>query len=146
MRPAFVVRRTLGFTLIELMMVVAIIAIIAAVAYPSYQNHVLRTRRASAAACLEELAQQMERRYATSMRYNVTTTLPTLSCVSDLDRHYSFAYASGEPTTSTFIITATPTGAQAADTRCGVLGLNHQGVRFAQETGTATALVSACWR
>ena len=48
-----------GFTLIELMIVVAIIAIIAAVAYPAYTDHVLRTRRANAAACLQELSQQM---------------------------------------------------------------------------------------
>ena len=46
-------RRLKGFTLIELMIVLAIVAIITAIAYPSYQSHIQRTRRANAAACLQ---------------------------------------------------------------------------------------------
>lgn len=45
-------RKNVGFTLIELMIVVAIVAILAAVAYPSYQAHVIRTNRALANGCL----------------------------------------------------------------------------------------------
>ena len=46
-----------GFSLIELMIVVAIVGIIAAIAYPSYSNHVRETRRTTAQADLVELAQ-----------------------------------------------------------------------------------------
>ena len=42
---------TRGFTLIELMIVMAVIGVLSAVAYPAYQAHVLRTHRAVAAAC-----------------------------------------------------------------------------------------------
>lgn len=135
-------KRVAGFTLIELMIVVAIIAIIAAIAYPGYQSYIQRTRRANAAACLQEIAQQMERRYSSSMSYNTTTTLPVLTCANDLAGVYTFAFASSEPTPSTFKIEATPAGPQAADARCGTLALTHQGVKSISGTDT----VVNCWR
>ena len=56
-----------GFTLIELMIVVAIIAIIAAIAYPSYINSVVKTKRAAAEGCVSEYANYMERYYTTNL-------------------------------------------------------------------------------
>lgn len=50
-----------GFSLIELMIVVAVIGILAAVAYPSYTDSVLKGRRAQARTALVELLQQQER-------------------------------------------------------------------------------------
>lgn len=58
-----------GFTLIELMIVVAVIAIIAAIAYPSYMDYVRQSRRADATVALLELAQYMERYYTNNGRY-----------------------------------------------------------------------------
>ena len=50
-----------GFTLIELMIVVAIIGILASIAYPSYHDSVLKGRRAEARTAIAELMQQQER-------------------------------------------------------------------------------------
>jgi type IV pilus assembly protein PilE len=131
-----------GFTLIELMIVMAVIGILAAIAYPSYLSYLIRTNRAVAAGCLQEMAQHMERRYTTSMAYNAVTTLPVLNCTTDVAGRYTFAFAASQPTASTYTIEATPGGAQAGDTRCGTLGLTQQGTKSVSGAGA----VNECWR
>jgi len=65
------IRTVSGFTLIEVMIVVAIIGILAAIGYPSYQQHVRSSRRADAQAALSELAQFMERRFTENNGYDL---------------------------------------------------------------------------
>ena len=136
-----------GFSLIELMIVVAIAGILLAVALPSYQSQVLRTRRASAAGCLMEQAQFMERVYASNIRYDqnagAATALPATTCRTDLSASYTFAFTSGQPQARTFTIQAAPSGGQATnDTRCATLSINQAGTR----TTSGTDTVANCWR
>lgn len=138
--------RSGGFTLIELMIVVAIVAIIAAIAYPSYQNHITKTRRGAAASCSLEAAQFMERFYTTNLRYDTdqagtAVALPQTQCANELGDHYTFALAA--VAANSYSITAAPKGGQAArDTKCGTLTLDQTGKKGIK--GTATK-VDECW-
>jgi type IV pilus assembly protein PilE len=128
--------RQRGFTLIELMVVVAIVGILAAIAYPSYKQHVLKTHRRAAQACLLELAQWMERYYTNKMTY-AGATLPNTTCRNDLATRYTFSF-SGTPDANSYTIQAVPrtTGPQASDP-CGTLTVNHTGARSPTTAG--------CW-
>lgn len=144
-----------GFTLIELMIVVAIVGVISMVAYPSYQQHVLRTHRATAAACLHELALQMDRRFSTSMAFDQPAGLPAVACVNNINARYAIGFGvpplpqpgaapapAGAPTPTTYRLEATPAGAQVQDVGCNTLWLEHDGLRGS----TGAADVQFCWR
>ncbi|MEJ8846916.1 type IV pilin protein [Variovorax rhizosphaerae] len=60
-----------GFTLIELMIVVAVIGILSAIAYPSYQSYILKSRRADAKNALLELAAREERVFSNTNAYSL---------------------------------------------------------------------------
>ncbi|MEA2102193.1 MAG: prepilin-type N-terminal cleavage/methylation domain-containing protein, partial [Thermodesulfobacteriota bacterium] len=64
-----------GFTLIELMIVVAIIGILAAVAIPAYTGHVTRTKRSEAVTALETVALYEEKNMAENGQYDTLSNL-----------------------------------------------------------------------
>jgi type IV pilus assembly protein PilE len=134
--------RLSGFTLIELMIAVLVVAVLMAIAYPSYQTHVVKTRRAAAAACTLELAQFMERYYTTNLTY-VNAAVPTMQCRTDLTPHYGMALSN--VTASTYTAQAVPkAGSQQAtkDTKCATIGIDQLGVKT--KSGTA-ASAAECW-
>lgn len=135
-----------GFTLIELMTVVGIIGILAAIAYPSYQNHIMKTRRAAAAACALEVSQFMERYYTTHLSYvdddGAAPGVPDLQCRADLEDFYTIDISDDTDATS-FSVTAAPEGQQASrDTKCATLSIDQTGKKAVSNSGTE---VKECW-
>jgi len=137
-QPGLRPRHAAGFSLVELMVVVAIIGILAAIAYPSYTDYLIKARRTAAVTCLQQNAQFMERYYTTNLSYAGAPN-PQL-CDPDLNGFYNISF-SGTPAQKTFTIQAVPTARQA-DGACGTLTINHQGVRT--KSGSA-ASAADCW-
>lgn len=147
-------KRQTGFTLIELMVVVAIISILAMIAYPSYMKTVGKSHRRAAEACLSNYAQYMERFYTANMRYDEDTagtanTLPDTDCSSDQNtgQDYDYTIVAASLTRSTYTLSATPKEGSAQadrDAACGTLTINQAGTRGAAGS-TEAAAVEKCW-
>ena len=134
-----------GFTLIEVMIVVAIVGILSAIAYPSYQEYVRRGHRAEARAGLLQAAQWMERVATATGTYPLTAQFPANLKTVPNDR-YDISLESpiqGYTNGTTFRLTASPKGSQAND-KCGNYTLTNTGLRGANGA-TSGAIVTECW-
>ena len=142
-----------GFTLIELMIVVAVIAILAAVAWPSYQNQVRATNRADAQGALLGLAQAMERHFTQNGSYlgaaaggaddGAPGIFPSQSPLDGGNKTYNLTIDVNDDG-DVYTLSATPFGSQAVD---GALQLSSSGEK-AWDRGNDGAFADPgdlCW-
>ena len=122
-----------GFTLVELMIVIAIVGILAAVGYPAYTSSVKKGNRADGIDSLLSLAGRMEEYYLN----NDTYVGATVANANSSDGLYTLEISAADG--FTYTLTATPV---TADADCGNLTLNSLGQKGVTAAG---ATVDSCW-
>jgi type IV pilus assembly protein PilE len=134
-------RQNTGFTLIEVMIVIAIIAILAGVAMPSYVDYLRRGRVPDATATLSTLQVKMEQWFQDNRSYYTSASVKTCGVTASASSHFSFSCAASSDTA--YVWTASGTGAMAGFRYT----VNQDGTQTSAVTGVSgwTASSSSCW-
>jgi len=132
-------RKNKGFTLIEVMIVVAVVGILASIALPAYNTHVREGRRADGTAALLNAAHNLERCASNFGTYNHANCANLLTASDSPEAFYS---VSGTAGASTYTFTAVAKNQQLSDAdNCDDFTMNSAGVRGA----SGTEDTEDCW-
>jgi type IV pilus assembly protein PilE len=126
-------KKTRGFTLIEVMIVVAIIGILVAIAAPSYQSHLRKGRRAQAQSYMMEVTNAQQQYLLDARKYAPDVTTLQKPTPTDVGNFYAIGIDAPAGPPPSFTITATPSASvnnpgniQAAD---GTLTIDNTGAK-----------------
>ncbi len=128
---AFYSYRWRGFTLIELMIVVAVVGVLAAIAYPSYQDYIRRARRIDAQSVMLDIQLLQEKYRVNHISYGSLTDLGTF-----FSGYYTFAISGNTSDAYTITATAKSGTSQASDTGCTSMTVNQ----------ASTKTPDTCWK
>ena len=160
--------RASGFTLIELMVVVAVASILVAIAVPTYQNQIRHSRRTDAKTALLDMAVRQEKFLTLNNSYTTTAASLGYSALPTLigSNYYNMYVCVGTATTSTatttpctavtgttgtsFVVSAIPVAgmSQAGDSQCLYFAIDNTGTQYSVNStaGTGTTTTSTCWQ
>lgn len=122
-----------GFTLIEIMVVVAIVAILATIALPSFSDQIRKSRRSEAISAMQDAQLTLER-----WRVDHPSFEGSSASITD-NKHYKFEISAQAATPNDYTITGTPQGGQTKDV-CGTLTIANSGGKV-----TRTPSTTSCW-
>jgi type IV pilus assembly protein PilE len=141
--PTTRVTTAAGFTLIELMIVVAVATILAMIAIPSYQSQIRKSRRTEVKTALLDLAAREERYMSTNSAYSAAaadlgyTGFPVTLASGFYSIDAPVVTIATATVPASFTLTANVAGVQVADTQCAKFMLTN--------TGLQTATTATCW-
>jgi len=124
-----------GFTLIEILIVIAIVAILTALVVPSYNSQTTKTRRTDAKIALTRAASELEKCYVLHNQYdhNSCNSFPASGAdmvLSD-EGFYKIVATSLAETAYTLTASATDGSPQAGDSHCATFTIDSTGARVA---------------
>ena len=129
MRKLSPLPRSCGFTLIELMIVVAVIGVLLAIGVPNYQEYLLRSKLTDAGSSLSQLRVTLEQYFQDNRTYDLAPAAPAGNCgvvVAARDSNY-FTYVC---TTNVARVPAVPLGQAYLVTATGVVGTSTAGFTY----------------
>ena len=152
-------KKSSGFTLIEMMIVVAISGVLSAIAYPNYTRYVLKSKRTDAMVAVMQAAQIQEKYFSQNLRYAKDATQLGVGAESD-NALYDIVVSGTDSAAGvctnvdtatscvTYAVVATAKASQSRDLTCRTFSLTNTGAKSSQNwDGTTLSANSShiCW-